>query len=113
MIVLNLFYISIIISFLIDLSGGINELKCFILRKLYKMKNPNPDVISLKPLSCSLCIQWWSGLFYIIISNEINLVNIALVAMFALLVGPIGNMLQLMLDTINTIISKAYRLLRR
>ena len=112
MIVLNLFYISLIISFLIDLSGGINDLKCFILRKLYKMKNPNPDFISLKPFTCSLCMQWWSGLFYIIISNEITLVNIALVAIFALLVGPIGNALQLMLDLINTIISKVYKLLR-
>lgn len=69
---LELFLISVICVIIIDLSGVIDSIKSGIKRLLTKgvMSDPN---YSLKPIDCSFCMTWWTGLVWLIITNTLSL----------------------------------------
>lgn len=69
---LELFLISVICVIIIDLSGVIESIKSGIKRLLTKgmMSDPN---YSLKPIDCSFCMTWWTGLVYIFVTNTFSL----------------------------------------
>lgn len=69
---LDLFLIGVIWVIIIDLSGFIYSLKSGLKRLITKgmMSDPN---YSLKPLDCSFCMTWWTGLVYMIASGMFSL----------------------------------------
>ena len=75
--ILKLFFITVTICFLIDISGIIDNIEWW-LSKWLKGKAKIP-----KPFSCSLCMTWWVGLIYII--PHFSLFNLFLVVVFAAL----------------------------
>jgi hypothetical protein len=103
---IDLFLITLIIVFIIDISGFIDEMET-ILSKWLKGKARVP-----KPFSCSLCMTWWTGLIYLLIIGEFTLLWIATVALFALLSGVLATLLICIRETLNCVIEKAYNALK-
>ena len=73
---LQIFFNCLIISVLwicaIDELGFSDELGIY-LTKITRSKVP----LKLpKPFSCSTCMTWWTGLFYLLIVNQLTFVNI-------------------------------------
>ena len=60
---IDLLIITLILVFIIDISGIITEIERMMQKKLQR------KVVIRKPLSCSLCMTWWSGLIYILITG--------------------------------------------
>lgn len=87
--------IAILCCFVVN-SGAIDSLKRVIWRWL-KGDVPFRD-FPLKPLDCELCLTWWSGLVYIIISGNLSLLAILCVALVAWCTPIIVEGLQLVVD---------------
>lgn len=60
---IDLLIITLVLVFIIDLSGIIGEIERMMQKKLQR------KVVIRKPLSCSLCMTWWTGLIYILITG--------------------------------------------
>lgn len=103
---LDLFLITLIIVFVIDISGFIDELES-ILSKWLKGKARIP-----KPFSCSLCMTWWIGLIYLLCVGEFNLIYVATVVLFAHLSGVLSTLMVWVRETLNWVIEKAYNALK-
>ena len=102
---LNLFYLTTIIVFIIDIAGFIEEVE-LLLGKWLKIKAKIP-----KPFSCSLCTTWWGGLLYIIILGKFNLFNIMIIALFSILTPILKNIIIFTKEFINYIIEKLFNTL--
>lgn len=86
--ILDLFLITIIICFLIDISGIIESIEWW-LSKWLKVPCKIP-----KPFSCSLCMTFWIGLIYISIL-DFSLINLLFVSVFAALSEEISNFIKI------------------
>lgn len=82
--ILDLFLITIIICFIIDISGIIESIEWW-LSKWLKVNCKIP-----KPFSCSLCMTFWMGLIWISIF-DFTLLNFVYVCLFATLSENISN----------------------
>lgn len=82
--ILDLFLITIIICFIIDISGIIESIEWW-LGKWLKVTCKVP-----KPFSCSLCMTFWMGLIWISIF-DFTLLNFVYVCLFATLSEQISN----------------------
>ena len=63
-------------------------------------------VKSLKPITCSLCMTWWTGLAYLIVTGRLSIPGVALVAAASILTQPVGAFLGAVLDLVNKLIDK-------
>lgn len=95
----DLLLVSAIVIYIVDLSGFTQTWKD-ALGKLLGGK-----VGRLRPLDCSLCMVWWSGLIYAYIVGELSLQITAYVAGLSLMSVPIGQLLMLVRELINKIIN--------
>lgn len=109
--ILDLLYISIILVFILDISGFTNSLKNGI--AIYMSRKTqidiSPDDIKLPYITCSLCSIWWTGIIYLIFTNNISLYGLALVAIYSMMSSVIMNTMQLLIDLLNYLISKIYK----
>jgi hypothetical protein len=96
--------IAILCCFVVN-SGAIDGLKRVIWRWL-KGDVPFRD-FPLKPLDCELCLTWWSGLAYIIISGILSLMTLLYVALAAWCTPIIVEVLQLVVDIPRWVIGMA------
>jgi len=101
--IINLICLTLIIVFIVDLSGAIDTLKLLISRLITnnKIKSTN---FELKPFDCSLCSCWWAGLIYLICTNNFTFTFIAFVALLAFLTNVFANILLIMKDSILTLL---------
>lgn len=86
--ILDLFLITIIICFIVDISGLIESIEWW-LSKWLKVPCKIP-----KPFSCSLCMTFWIGLIYISIL-DFSLINLLFVSVFAALSEEISNFIKI------------------
>lgn len=100
--IVDLFMISVIISFIIDLSGIVDSFKRLIVVKLLKFNNAN---ISLKPFDCSLCMTFWVGLAYLIAFKSFTLPFILVVCLMAYMADITTLILMAVKDLIGKIIN--------
>ena len=63
--ILNLIFIWIVTVIVIDISGIIDSIKYGLSNMLTKGKIPTTDY-RLKPFDCSFCMNFWTGLVYLI-----------------------------------------------
>lgn len=89
---LNLIIIQLIIVFVADLSGFIEDGIEPFLGRLFKMKHFK---LKTKPFKCSLCLTTWIGLIYILIKGCFTIPMIGYVLLLAFLT-PIANNLLIM-----------------
>lgn len=77
MIVFDLLMLTVIVCFIIDISGIIESIEWYLSKWL------GGNVKLPKPFNCSLCSTFWLGLIYTIIYSEFTLVNFCIVSLFA------------------------------
>lgn len=97
----DLALITLIIVYLVDLSGGVGSLKQFIWKCCLDGKGKYPYSFRLRPLDCSLCLTWWTGLVYLWITQKFGLESVALVAMFSYFSSQLAFLLRLVSEMIN------------
>ena len=67
--------------FIIDYSGFVDEISETITKILH-----SPFKIHIpKPLSCSLCMTFWTGLIYLFFNNGFSLINVSYLCLFSAL----------------------------
>lgn len=99
----NLLLLTIIICFIIDLSGIVQSIKGLITRKILRFRNVE---LSIKPFDCSLCMTWWVGLSYILCIGEFGILGVFLVAMFSFMSSNITVLLIAIKDLVGSLINK-------
>lgn len=104
--ILDLFYITLIVVFIIDHSGIIDTIKSALAKWL------GVQGVRLQPFDCSLCMTWWACLLYIIITGHFTLGGIALCAIFALGADKLADTLALIRDIITKTINELYKLFK-
>lgn len=114
--ILDLLLITIIICYIIDLSGVIDSLKtpfAYMLSKIYKT-NIHPEFVNIpKPFSCSKCMILWSGLLYIILTNQLNLLNVTLCVLFSLFSSNVTGFLSWIKELLIYIENKLFEILQK
>ena len=99
MIYINLLIIQLIIVFVIDISGFIDEGIEPALAKILKQKK----VKLKKPFSCSLCMTTWIGLIYILIYGSFTIPMIGYVFLLAFLTPIAYNFLLMVREALTKI----------
>lgn len=69
---LNIFLISVIVVIIIDLSGFIESIKSGLKYIVTKGRMSGSDY-RLKPLDCSFCMTFWTGLVYLLVTHTFTL----------------------------------------
>lgn len=103
MIILNLILLTIITVFIIDLSGIIDTIKKAIWKKYIKIGDWHN--LRIKPLDCSLCMSFWSGLIYLALTGHLTIPLVALTCLLAYSTPLVGDILQTIKDLLTYIIN--------
>ena len=103
---IELLLITLIIVFVIDISGAIEHLVYPLVKRLLKI--PKTSRIEIPLISCSLCMTFWSGLIYIIGMGEFTLLNLFFVCVCAFLTTHIKDLFILVRDVLTLIQNKIY-----
>ena len=101
MLIAKLLIITLLMVFIIDLSGFIDEIEA-TLSKWLKGKVRIP-----KPFNCSLCCSWWVNLIYLLCIGKLTLPYIAIVALFAFLTPVFALLFVWVRETLNKLLNKA------
>lgn len=101
-ILIDLILIQFIIVNITDMSGFVEVLEHNIARYI------DAKTVHIKILECSYCQNWWIGLTYLVIMNELTLPHIALVLALSLLTNTTKDILTLIIDMINKVIIQIY-----
>lgn len=101
----NLILISLIIVYIIDISGFVDEIENFFFKK-FKI-----GASRLKPFNCSKCMTWWIGLLTIFIQDMFTLKYIALVAAISMLSNTISQLLIFIREALNKTVNKLIELI--
>lgn len=107
--ILQLFIIQLIVCFIVDYSGFIENGIKSLIRKL--LKQPKHTPINLKPIDCSLCTGFWSGLIYICILDQFTFLNLLTVVLFSYLSKHITGILFYIDELFTFIENKLYKLI--
>lgn len=70
----DILLLSLVVIFIVDLSGFTETWLAALSKWLGR------TVRSVKPFSCSLCMTWWCGLAYAIITKTISIPIVAYIA---------------------------------
>lgn len=101
--ILNLIILQFIVVFIVDLSGVMTHIKKGIWKWLKGKDKPYKE-FSFKPFDCSLCSVWWTGLIYLLITHSFTIPYIAFVALLAFLASTSATLLQLLKDSLDTLL---------
>lgn len=104
MIYINLLLIGIIITFALDTSGFYQEFTSMISGWMTGGKIKKP--IMKKPWCCSLCMTFWTGLAYILISGCFSIPMVAYLCLVAYFTPIYNDLMILVKDLIIKIITK-------
>lgn len=108
---INLFLLTCIIVFVIDLSGFVDEMVKRLYYKYIKVGDYHTLIPKLKPLTCSLCLSFWAGIIYLIITSQFTVLMVGYVCLLAFLTPIIGDVLVMIKDVLNKIINLIYKLI--
>lgn len=101
----ELLIISLIICFVIDFSGFIEEMEA-IIKRMLKI----PFFHIPKPFSCTLCCTWWVGLIYLLCVGEFSIVNIGYVSILAGLSRVFADFMFAVIDILSKIVAEIHKL---
>lgn len=109
MIYLKLLLISLIIVYIIDISGAPENLFKPLIRSIMKLpKNTN---LNIGPVECSKCAVWWIGLLYILCTGAFTIPNIAYVCLLSFLTIHIKGMILYIREFLIWIENKMYKII--
>ena len=110
MVLINLILIASIVVFIVDISGAIDSIKSGIKWILTKGKMSNADY-RLKPIDCSLCMTFWTGIIYLLVIGQFTLPYFAFVCLLACFSSVIKTSILLVEDILIKITQLIYKLL--
>lgn len=102
----NVVLIQILICFIIDLSGFIQELETILSKRLHFR------CVIPKPFSCSLCMGWWMNLIYLIATGQLTLVTVVFVAIIAFAAKNISGFIRWCSELLIKIETILYKIIR-
>lgn len=102
---LDIFLISVIVVIIIDISGITDTIKSLIKRVITRgmMSDPN---YSLKPIDCSFCMTFWTGLVYMLCVGTFSLWMVTYLLILCVMTPVIKDVIILFRNTIIKIINK-------
>ena len=101
---LKLIEITVIVVIIVDISGFVDSIKSLI-GKVLGINN-----VSLKPIDCSFCLNWWVSLGYLVITNELSITAVMVALLLSTMTPIIKDAIYLMRDLIGKIINKIYNI---
>ena len=104
MIYLKLFELTVIVVIVVDISGFIDSIKSLI-GKVLHINN-----VSLKPLDCSFCMNFWASLIYLLITNQLSITAVMVTLLLSTMTPVIQDLIYLIRDLIGKIINKIYNI---
>lgn len=102
---LDLFWIAVAVVIVIDISGVVDSIKSGLKRILTNGKMSDPNY-SLKPIDCSFCCLWWSGLVYLLVTHTLSIWMVAYLLGLCVLTPVIKDTIILVRETLLKIIRK-------
>lgn len=99
---LKLFEITVIVVIIVDISGFVDSVKTLI-GKVLHINN-----VSLKPIDCSFCLNFWASIGYLLITNELTITAIMVTLLLSTMTPIIKDAIYLIRDSIGKAINKAY-----
>ena len=104
MMYLDLFMLTAIVVFIVDLSGFTDSWKPALAKYLHC------KIERVRPFDCSLCMTFWSCLIYLLVTGNLTFINIAYISLLSYLTIPIALLMQviqrLVMYILTTIMSK-------
>ena len=102
MIYLKLFELTVIVVIVVDISGFIDSIKNLV-GKVLGINN-----VSLKPLDCSFCMNLWTSIAYLLITNELTINAVMVTLLLSTMTPIVKDAIYLIRDFLGKIINKAY-----
>lgn len=93
-----------VIVFVVDLSGWTDTL--LRLASRFTARYGLPPVHSLRPLTCSLCTTWWTGIAFALIRGQFSLTVLAFIAALSFLSITLRELFIFIRETLTTGIAK-------
>lgn len=97
------------VVYIIDLSGFTPSWTSALSKWLDRKIKPE----RLKPLTCSLCMTWWTSLAYLFITGAFDICGLAVAAILSFLSPLLASALAAFRDLAETIIVKPFQFLTR
>lgn len=94
-----------IVVFIIDCSGIITSIKSFISKRLTGQSFKS---FSLKPFDCSLCMSFWVGLIFLLVTSQFSIISLFLVCLLSYLTQISFELLLLLKDILLYLINKIH-----
>ena len=120
MIYINLLILSLIVVFIIDISGFFRTIAAHIYRWTFNNKKEMPDnfdwdnvFIGFHIFKCSLCATFWAGIIYLLATSTFTILNLGYVVLLAFLTPILKDMLLLTKDALTTVLNIAFKYLTR
>lgn len=107
--IVNLLFIAIAITYMIDLSGFVDEIVKRLYDKYVGVGDYHSVLPKLKPLSCGTCLNFWVGLIYIITTGTFSFPMLAYVCMLSFLTPVMGDFLIWIKDLLTAFINLLYK----
>lgn len=101
---LDLLCMTLIITYCIDVSGFWASISTIISGWLTNGKIKKP--FSLRPLSCPLCMTFWCGLAYLLITGTFTIPMVAYVCLLSYLTTVFADIMRLVTELLKTLIIK-------
>lgn len=86
MIYSELILITLIVTYIVDVSGFTESWRGAVGRLL----PPGKRLGNLRPFDCSACMTWWSCLIYTLAAGEFSLATVAFSALMSLMSSPVS-----------------------
>lgn len=102
---LDLFLIAVIVVIIIDISGITLSIKSSIKRLLTRGRMSDPNY-SLKPLDCSFCMTFWTGLVWLLVIHNFSLWMLTYLLLLCVMTPVIGQVIILIRELFIKIIKK-------
>lgn len=101
---LDLLLLALIITYCIDVSGFWNEISGIISGWLTDGKIKKS--FTLKPFSCPLCMTFWCGLAYLLITGTFTIPMVAYVCLLSYLTTVFADIMRWVVEALKTLIIK-------
>lgn len=105
--ILDCFFIQVIVCFIVDCSGFIQEMEGRLGRWL------GCKVLIPKPFSCSLCLGLWINICYLLIISELSIETLLVVALFSFFSRNITGILIFVRDFLFKVEGWLYRMIKK
>lgn len=104
MIYLELFEITIVVVIIVDISAFVDSIKNLIGKAL------GINNVKLKPFDCSFCMNFWTSIAYLLITNELTITAVMVTLLLSTMTPIIKDAIYLIRDLIGKIINKIYNI---